>query len=172
MPIPDFVAHLRERVGHDLLPLVGVTGVIRNPAGEILLARRIDSGEWAPPSGIVEPFEPPARALAREVREETGLTVSVDALVAVDTSDLIVYPNGDQTYYVQLIFACTPIAGTARVADDENDAIGWFDPQAFPALTSAWRARVEHGLRYCGTTWFAGSGIRPDWPGADPQSVP
>lgn len=50
MPIPDFVRDLRDRVGHDLLPLVGVTGVVRNAAGEILLARRTDTGEWAPPA--------------------------------------------------------------------------------------------------------------------------
>ena len=155
MPIPEFVRNLRERVGNDLLPLVGVTGVVRNAAGEILLARRTDSGEWAPPSGIVEPFEPPARALLREIREETGVTASVDALVAVDTSDLITYPNGDRTAYTQLIFSCTYRSGTARVTDDENDDVGWFAPHSLPTLSAAWRRRVDHAFTFSGPTWFA-----------------
>ena len=107
-----------------------------------------------PPSGIVEPFEPPARAMLREIREETGVTVSVDALVALDTSDLITYPNGDRAVYTQLIFSCTYLSGSAGVSDDENDAIGWFAAAALPPLSAAWRRRIDYAFTPSGRTWF------------------
>ena len=73
MPVPDFVVALRERVGRDLLWMPGVTGVVRDGEGRVLLGRRADTGQWALPSGILEPGEQPAVGLVREVEEETGI---------------------------------------------------------------------------------------------------
>lgn len=73
MPIPEFVLALRAKVGTDLLSLVGTTGVVRDEAGRILLGKRSDTGDWALPSGIIEPFEQPAQALARAL-EYAGTT--------------------------------------------------------------------------------------------------
>ncbi|MGO1336794.1 MAG: NUDIX domain-containing protein, partial [Cellulosimicrobium funkei] len=73
MPIPDFVAALRSRVGTDLLWMPGVSGVVVDDAGRVLLGQRADSGQWAVISGILEPGEDPAVGLAREVLEETGV---------------------------------------------------------------------------------------------------
>lgn len=56
MTTPDFVLALRAKIGTDLLPMVGTTAIVRNRAGQVLLGRRADTGEWALPSGIVEPF--------------------------------------------------------------------------------------------------------------------
>ena len=71
MPVPDFLKLLREHVGHDLLPLVGVTAVVLDQE-KVLLHRRSDDGRWATPGGILEPGEQPAPAVVREVWEETG----------------------------------------------------------------------------------------------------
>ncbi|MGH1564237.1 NUDIX hydrolase [Mumia sp. DW29H23] len=131
MPIPPYVAALRARVGHDLLWLPGVTGVVIDEAGErVLLGRRADSGEWALISGILEPGEEPAVGLVREVREETGVDVVVEALAGVSVTDPIGYPNGDVSQYLDLCFVCRPVDQVAAehpyAADDESLEVAWF----------------------------------------------
>jgi ADP-ribose pyrophosphatase YjhB (NUDIX family) len=54
--------------------------------GELLLIRRNNEpgrGLWALPGGYVERGEPVEAAVAREVQEETGLTVQVQGLVGL-----------------------------------------------------------------------------------------
>ncbi|QAY64863.1 NUDIX domain-containing protein [Xylanimonas allomyrinae] len=144
---PPYVAGLRERIGTDLLWLPGVTVVVRDDAGLLLLARRADSGLWALISGIVDPGEEPAVAAVREVAEETGVDVVVDALAAVSTTPETVYANGDRSVYLDLLFRARPVspesAAAARVGDDENLAVGWFAPGSLPDdLQPSTRARL------------------------------
>jgi 8-oxo-dGTP diphosphatase len=58
-----------------------VAGVIRDPCGRVLLARRTEgrdlAGLWEFPGGKVEPGESPERALQRELHEELGIRASV-----------------------------------------------------------------------------------------------
>ncbi|GAC57478.1 hypothetical protein GOHSU_20_00150 [Gordonia hirsuta DSM 44140 = NBRC 16056] len=144
MPVPDFVRTLRERVGHDLLWLSGVTAIVLHQVDGVellLLGRRADSGEWAAVSGILEPGEQPAVAAAREVFEETRVRVQVQALAAVISGEHPVrYPNGDVSQYLDLTFLCTPDLSadpdpfdSARVGDDESLEVRWFPIDALPA---------------------------------------
>ena len=55
MPTPEFVLSLREKIGHDLLWLMGVSGYVEDEQGRVLLGRRSDTGEWAMVYGINEP---------------------------------------------------------------------------------------------------------------------
>ena len=50
---------------------------------KILLARREDFNVWCIPGGMVDPGESLADAARRELREETGLDVSLDRLIGV-----------------------------------------------------------------------------------------
>ena len=68
MPVPDFILELREKIGHDRLWLPGVTAVVTR-GEEILLVRRVDNGQWTPITGIPDPGEEPAQAIAREALE-------------------------------------------------------------------------------------------------------
>ena len=59
--------------------LVGVTGIIFNDQDEILLFKHIyRSHEWSLPGGYLKSGEHPREALEREIKEESGLVVSVD----------------------------------------------------------------------------------------------
>ncbi|WP_149204102.1 NUDIX hydrolase [Actinotalea subterranea] len=151
MPLPDFVTRLRAGVGHELLWLAGVSAVVVADDGRLLLGRRSDTGRWAVVSGILDPGEQPAVAAAREVLEETGVSVEVVALTAVESGDLVRYPNGDLAQYLDVCFWARPAAGSAQayVADDESLEVGWFAPDALPAdLTSSSIGRIERTMRY------------------------
>ncbi len=62
-------------------PVHVVAGVIRDPRGRILLARRTAgrdlAGSWEFPGGKVDAGETPEQALARELHEELGIDVRV-----------------------------------------------------------------------------------------------
>ncbi len=50
-------------------------GILQNETGKVFVQRR-KSGEWEFPGGKTEKNETPRRALARELKEETGITVT------------------------------------------------------------------------------------------------
>jgi ADP-ribose pyrophosphatase YjhB (NUDIX family) len=59
--------------------LVGVTGIIFNDQNEILLFKHTyRSQAWSLPGGYLKSGEHPREALEREIKEESGLVVSVD----------------------------------------------------------------------------------------------
>ncbi|MCX6726131.1 MAG: NUDIX hydrolase [Candidatus Shapirobacteria bacterium] len=59
--------------------LVGVTGIIFNDKNEILLFKHIYRAHaWSLPGGYLKAGEHPREALEREIKEESGLIVSVD----------------------------------------------------------------------------------------------
>ncbi|MDO8340831.1 MAG: NUDIX domain-containing protein [Candidatus Woesebacteria bacterium] len=59
--------------------LVGVTGIIFNDKNEILLFKHTyRSHAWSLPGGYLKSGEHPREALEREIKEESGLVVSID----------------------------------------------------------------------------------------------
>ena len=71
-------------VAHDKF-MISVTGLVQNPAGEILLLQPCfwRKGTWGMPGGMINRGESLERALQREMREETGLTIEVDRVLRV-----------------------------------------------------------------------------------------
>lgn len=59
-------------------------GVLRNPAGEVLLCELSYKKEWDLPGGVVDPGESPATCVEREVQEELGIEVAAGRLLAVN----------------------------------------------------------------------------------------
>lgn len=148
MPIPDHVAALRARVGTDLLWLPGVSAVVRDGDHRLLLGRRADTGQWALPSGILDPGEQPATGIVREVLEETAVAIEVVGIVGVFSTPVVTYPNGDRSAYLDTLFRARPVspeaARAARVADDESLEVGWFSAEDLPAdLADSTRERLD-----------------------------
>lgn len=149
MPVPLFIAELRAHVGHHPLWLPGVSAVVTDDDGRLLLGRRADNGNWAVVSGIPEPGEEPAVAAMREVLEETGVIAEAAAITAVSTSDVVTYPGGDVAQYVDVCFWARAVGGEARVADDESTDVGWFHADALPEpLNPSSVGRITHTLAY------------------------
>lgn len=146
MPVPDFITRLRTSIGHDPLWLIGVTAVILD-GDRVLLVRRADSGEWSSVSGIVDPGEHPAVTAVREALEEASVDVEVERLSAVRVTRPIVYPNGDQSQYTNLVFRCRYLGGTATVGDDESTDVAWFTLDALPELSESEKGRIASARR-------------------------
>lgn len=156
MPIPEFIVELRKHVGTAPLWLSGVSAVVVDHQGRILLTQRADNKLWHVVSGILEPGEEPAVAAVREVAEETGLTVSIERLTSVDVTEENTYPNGDRTRFLDVCFLAHPLGSTeARVNDDENLDVRWFAPDNLPDnMTDTSRLRIDKALRGDDRAWF------------------
>jgi 8-oxo-dGTP pyrophosphatase MutT (NUDIX family) len=152
MPIPPFIVELRRLVGTHQLWLPAVTAVVLRdapggaPGREVLLTRRADNGAWAPVTGILDPGEEPAVGAAREALEETGVAVSVDRLASVSVTPPVVHGGGDRAIYLDLTFACSPVSGEARVADDENLEVAWWPLDAMPPMEHWLRQRIDDAV--------------------------
>jgi 8-oxo-dGTP pyrophosphatase MutT (NUDIX family) len=157
VPISDYLAGLRKHVGHDLLMVPSVSAVVLNEAGEILLGRRSDSGEWSLPAGSIDPGEQPADAAIREVYEEAGVHAVIERVAGVALHP-VVYPNGDQCHFLNVWFRCRAVGGQARVNDDESTAVEWFPVDALPPV-GPWAAlRVRTALSDAPAAWYAEPG--------------
>ncbi|MEZ7005082.1 NUDIX domain-containing protein [Streptomyces sp. AD55] len=157
MATPDFIRDLRALAGHRLLWLPGVTAVVFDDAGRVLLGRRSDTGRWALIGGIPEPGEQPAVCAVREVEEETAVRCVVERLVLTQALAPVTYENGDVCQFMDLTFRCRAVGGEARVNDDESLEVGWFAVDALPDLQEFGRVRIKHALSE-GPTWFEPAG--------------
>ncbi|GAA1370011.1 NUDIX hydrolase [Streptomyces beijiangensis] len=154
MATPDFIRDIRATAGHQLLLLPGVSVVVLDDAGRVLLGRRADTGKWAIIGGIPEPGEQPAATAVREVFEETAVRCVPERIILVQALKPIRYPNGDRCQFMDTSFLCRAVGGEARVNDDESLDVGWFSLDALPPeladfdLTRIKRALVDE------PTWF------------------
>ena len=152
MPTPQFILDIREKIGHDLLFMPGVTAVVlripedQPPAGrvpEVLMVKRADNGKWTPVTGICEPGEEPHITAEREVLEETGVEAQVEAIIGTGISGPTTYANGDTAQYVNIVYRLVVTGNmTPRVGDEESTEVGWFSIAKLPAVEPKWRMMI------------------------------
>jgi mutator protein MutT len=137
-------------------PVVGVGAIVVDEGGRVLIVKRAReplAGRWSLPGGAVEVGEALAEAVVREVREETGIEVTVGPLVEVVDR---VYRDADGRvayHYVLLDYLCTPVGGTLRAGSDAAEAV--FTPPADldgVGIVGQTRAIVERALGMAVTT--------------------
>ncbi|GIE98795.1 NUDIX hydrolase [Paractinoplanes rishiriensis] len=157
MAVPPYVRTLRAHIGHDLLLLPGVSAVVRDGDGRILLLRRGDNGRWSLPAGMVDPGEQPADAIVREIYEETGVVAEVDRVAGAATHP-VEYPNGDRCEYLNVWFRCRAVGGAPRADGDESLAVGWFAPGDLPDLDEWAKLRIETAGSDDPQAWYAPAG--------------
>jgi 8-oxo-dGTP pyrophosphatase MutT (NUDIX family) len=157
MPTPDFIHEIRASAGHQLLWLPGVSAVVFDDTGRVLLGRRADNHRWTVISGIPEPGEQPADCAVREVYEETGVHCVPERVVLVRSGREVTYPNGDRCQFMDITFRCRAVGGEAHVNDDESLEVGWFPLDALPTLHERQQFRIKQALAD-EPTWFLTTG--------------
>src|SRR5690606_7374744 len=155
MATPEFILSLREKIGHDLLWLIGVTAVVTKDDA-VLLVERADNGRITPVTGIVDPGEEPAVAAIREVGEEAGVTADAEALVWVHALAPMRFANGDRAQFLDHVVRCRWTGGDPHPADGEN-VRAWWCPIADlddAPLGDDMRERIRAALTHEGSARF------------------
>ncbi|MEV6383518.1 NUDIX domain-containing protein [Streptomyces sp. NPDC051773] len=153
MATPDFIRTLRASAGKQLLWLPGVTALVFDDEGRVLLGRRSDNGKWSLIGGIPDPGEQPAACAVREVEEETAVRCVAERVVLVQALEPVQYDNGDVCQYMDITFYCRAVGGEARVNDDESLDVGWFSLDALPDLSEFALFRIKQAMSDS-VTWF------------------
>jgi ADP-ribose pyrophosphatase YjhB (NUDIX family) len=120
-----------------LAPLVGVGAVVVD-AGRVLLIRRGNEpmkGHWSLPGGLVELGEGLLDAVAREVREETGLIV--EPLALIELLDRIHQECERIRYHYVIADYLCRVAGGALEAASDADAARWVEREEWLNVASA-----------------------------------
>src|SRR5205085_10229845 len=109
-----------------LMPGLAAIAVIRDDRGRVLLVRQRGgpfAGAWLLPGGRAAEDESTVHALVREVREETGLTMTDAVYVAG-------YRTSGDGYDLTVLMYRGPAQGIV-VPEHSSDA-AWFDPASIP----------------------------------------
>jgi 8-oxo-dGTP pyrophosphatase MutT (NUDIX family) len=115
---------------NSLVPSVNVA--VTNAAGELLLIRRSDNGNWAMPGGAIDLGESVSQAGIRETKEETGIDCEITGLVGIftDPKHIILYTsNGEARQEFSIVLTGRAIGGEPTPSNESTD-VEWVEPRA------------------------------------------
>lgn len=132
----EYISYLRKKIGHDRCLSVGLTSVIADEEGRILLEKRSDNGKYCLPGGSIDLDETVLEGARREVEEETGIRLEELRLFYIRSGkkNQLAYPNGDVTDYVDLVFSSEVNSHDIHLAirDGESLSLGFYRKEELP----------------------------------------
>jgi ADP-ribose pyrophosphatase YjhB (NUDIX family) len=126
-----------------LIPSVNV--VVINGAGDILMIRPTDNGNWALPGGAIDLGESVAQAAARETLEETGIECEVTGIVGIysDPKHVILYTsNGEVRQEFSIVLTARPLRGQPTPSN-ESSQVRWVPASELPGYTMDRSMRIR-----------------------------
>jgi 8-oxo-dGTP pyrophosphatase MutT (NUDIX family) len=97
--------------------------------GKVLLLKN-ERAEWEPPGGRIELGETPEQCVAREIAEETNLTVTTGPIL----DSWMYYIAVADKHVLIVTYGCYPIGDAVPVVSHEHKEIGLFAPEDVPEL--------------------------------------
>jgi len=135
-------------------------GVLRSPAGHLLLCELVYKREWDLPGGVVDRHESPAACVVREVREELDLSVSAGPLLAVNWLPAL-HGWGDATVFVfDLGTVDADVVGRVHLQQREILGVHWAGPRDWTGRVAAYNERLLDALHaHDGGTLYLEDGL-------------
>ena len=119
----NYIKKIRSKLGKEKFIHPAARIIIENEKGEILIIERMDNGHLGIPAGGLEENETIEDCIKREVKEETGLTLTQLEVIGISSNPItekVNYPNGDQIQYFTIEFYSDRWEGTIKVHDKEE----------------------------------------------------
>lgn len=133
---------------NSIVPSVNVA--VTNDAGELLLIRRSDNGNWAMPGGGIDLGESLAQAGVRETREETGVECEITGLSGIytDPGHVILYTSNGEARQEFSIVLTARATGGQPTPSDETSEVSWVPADQVDSfgMDRSMRQRVRHYL--------------------------
>jgi len=144
----DYIKELRKLVGKMPVILVGSVVIILDENKRVLLQQRTHPyGVWGLPGGLMELGESSEETAIREVKEETGLTVSGLKLHHLYSGErfFTVAANGDPFYSVTAVFSSNTYQGPLVLNKEVAIHLAFFSYNEMPdAMVGSHREFIDN----------------------------
>src|ERR1039457_5748396 len=131
---------------NSIVPSVNVA--VTNDAGEILVIRRSDNGNWALPGGAVDLGESLAQAGVRETSEESGIDCEITGLSGIytDPGHVILYTSNGEARQEFSVVLTARATGGEPTPSSETSEVRWVATGDLEAheMDPSMRLRVRH----------------------------
>jgi len=118
---------------HYLTPKLDVRVAVIKDGNQILLVKEITDGKWSLPGGWADVNESPAQSAAKEVLEETGLTVNITKLFAL--FDKLKHPHPPELPHSYKAFFLADVTGGEITTSIETTQVRFFHQDQLPTLS-------------------------------------
>jgi ADP-ribose pyrophosphatase YjhB (NUDIX family) len=149
----DFYEDPAAPPANSMVPSVNV--FIENDAGDILMIRRSDNGNWAVPGGAIDLGESLSQAAVRETREESGLDCEVIDVVGIytDPKHIIFYTSNGEARQEFSIVLRARATGGQPTPSSESTEVRWIPRSELANLQMdrSMRHRINHYLEGAAT---------------------
>lgn len=147
--------------------IVAAGGFVTNENDEILLVKTRRDGHWVFPGGQIEVGENLIDGVIREVKEESGMDVTVSHLVGV-FSNTATYEGHSGVKIVptkvMFDFVCEPVGGEFTTSDETSD-VRWVHKEDVLTMISApaLRTRYQAYLNFEGSVHYMDYVTKPEF---------
>ncbi len=125
---------------------VDIRGLVLSSEKKILLVKESADNKWSLPGGWADIGYSPKEVIIKELKEETGLDVIPETLLAIFDKRMHLHPP--QPFYVyKMVFHCKAVSSQLHKGFDVLD-VQYFDINNLPELSEDRILRSQVGLLY------------------------